>query len=168
LARALSVGPRPRRTVVFALFGSEEAGGLGSTWFQSHPPVPLKSIVANLEFEMLGRPDPKYPPDILWLTGWERSNLGPVLAGHGAKLQADKRPEEHFFTRSDNIVLAKKGVVAQTVSSFGLHKDYHQPSDDLAHIDFPHMTAAIGSLIRPVVWLANSPFKPKWNPGGKP
>jgi Zn-dependent M28 family amino/carboxypeptidase len=150
------------------LFGSEEAGGLGSTWFQEHPPVPLDKIAANLEFEMLGRPDPKYAPDELWLTGWERSNLGPVLAAHGAKLEADKRPEEHFFMRSDNYVLAKKGVVAQTVSSFGLHKDYHQPSDDLEHIDFPHMTAAIGSMIRPVQWLVNSGFMPKWNPGGKP
>ena len=168
LARALSVGPQPRRTVIFALFGSEEAGGLGSTWFQAHPPVPLDRISANLEFEMLGRPDPKYPHDTLWLTGWERSNLGPVLAAHGAKLEGDKRPEQHFFMRSDNYVLAKKGVVAQTVSSYGMHKDYHQPSDDLAHIDFPHMTAAIGSMIQPVEWLVNSGFTPKWNVGGKP
>ena len=117
---------------------------MGSTWFQGHPPVPLDKIAANLEFEMIGRPDPKYAADKLWLTGWERSNLGPALAAHGAKLEGDKRPEEHFFMRSDNYVLAKKGVVAQTVSSFGLHKDYHQPSDDLEHIDFPHMTEAIG------------------------
>jgi len=168
LARAIAVGPRPRRTVIFALFGSEEAGGLGSTWFREHPPVPLKDIAANLEFEMIGRPDPKYPKDVLWLTGWERSNLGPALAAHGAKLVADKRPEEEFFRRSDNYVLAKKGVVAQTVSSFGLHADYHQPSDDLAHIDFAHMTTAIGSLIRPVEWLLNSNFRPEWKAGGKP
>ena len=168
LARALALGPRPRRTVILALFGSEEAGGLGSTWFEAHPPVPLDRIAANLEFEMLGRPDPKYPHDTLWLTGWERSNLGPALAAHGAKLEKDKRPDQHFFMRSDNYVLAKKGVVAQTVSSFGLHEDYHRPSDDLAHIDFPHMTAAIGSMIRPVEWLVNSGFTPQWNPGGKP
>jgi aminopeptidase YwaD len=168
LARALAAGLKPRRTIIFALFGSEEAGGLGSTWFQEHPPVPLDTIVANLEFEMLGRRDPKYAADELWLTGWERSDLGPVLAAHGAKLEADKRPEEHFFMRSDNYGLAKRGVVAQTVSSFGLHKDYHQPSDDLEHIDFQHMTLAIGSMIRPVQWLVNSGFRPKWNPGGKP
>ena len=44
-------------------------------------------------------------------------------------------------------------MVAQTVSSYGLHSDYHQPSDDLARIDFRHMDAAIGSLLRPVGWL---------------
>jgi hypothetical protein len=63
----------------------------------------------------------------LWLTGWERTNLGPQLASHGARLVADPHPAENFFMRSDNITLARRGVVAQTVSSFGLHADYHQP-----------------------------------------
>ena len=168
LARALAAGPKPARTVVFALFGSEESGGLGSSYFLEHPPVPLTDIVANLEFEMIGRPDPKYPKDDLWLSGWERSNLGPTLAAHGAKLVADERPDQHFFERSDNFVLAKKGVVAQTASSFGLHEDYHQPSDDVTHIDFTHMTAAIQSLIGPVEWLVNTSFRPAWVKGGKP
>jgi predicted secreted protein len=168
LARVLGSGPKPKRTVIFALFGSEEFGGLGSTYFREHPPVPLTDIVANLEFEMIGRPDPKYPKDSMWLSGWERSNLGPALALHGAKLVPDKRPEEHFFQRSDNFVLATKGVVAQTASSFGLHSEYHQPNDDLAHIDFTHMTTAIGSLIAPVEWLVNTSFKPAWVKGGRP
>jgi peptidase M28-like protein len=168
LARVLGSGPKPRRTVIFALFGSEETGGLGSTYFREHPPVPLHDIVANLEFEMIGRADPKIAEDALWLSGWERSNLGPQLAVHGAKLVGDPHPEQGFFRRSDNYVLAKKGVVAQTVSSFGLHKDYHQPSDDLVHIDFLHMTNAVASLIAPVEWLVNSDFIPKWNAGGKP
>jgi len=107
-ARVLGSGSRPRRTVLFALFGSEEDGGLGSSWFEQHPPLPLSEIAANLEFEMIGRPDPKYPGDSLWLSGWERTNLGPALVAHGARLVADARPEEHFFMRSDNYVLAKK------------------------------------------------------------
>ena len=168
IARVLGHGPRPRRTVIFALFGREEVGELGSTYFSQHPPLPLKEIAANLEFEMIGRPDPAVKNDGLWLTGWERSNLGPALAAHGARLVADPHPGETFFERSDNFVLAKKGVVAQTISSYGLHRDYHQPSDDLAHLDFKHMDAAIGSLLAPVEWLVNSNFRPKWNVGGKP
>lgn len=168
MARVLGAGEAPKRTVVFALFGSEEKGGLGSNWFLEHSPVPLQSIAANLEFEMIGRPDPTVKPDELWLTGWERSNLGPALAQHGAKLVADPHPGENFFQRSDNIVLAKKGVVAQTVSSFGLHPQYHRPSDDLAHIDWKHMEEAIGSMIAPIQWLVNSDYKPEWLPGKKP
>jgi aminopeptidase YwaD len=168
LARVLGAGPRPRRTVIFALFGSEESGGLGSTYFREHPPVPLQEIAANLEFEMIGRADPKVKADTVWLTGWERSNLGPTLAAHGANLVGDPHPDQDLFARSDNYVLAKKGVVAQTVSSYGLHPDYHQPSDDVAHLDFKHMDAAIGSMLGPVEWLVNSSFTPTWNKGGQP
>ncbi len=164
----LGAGPKPKRTVIFALFGSEEVGGTGSTYFREHPPVPLSDLAANLEFEMIGRADAVVKPDELWLTGWERSNLGPTLAEHGAHLVGDPHPDENFFARSDNYVLAKEGVVAQTISSYGLHKDYHQPSDDIAHIDFQHMDDAIGSLLEPIKWLVNSNFKPQWNKGGQP
>lgn len=169
LARALAAGPKPKRTVLFALFGSEETGrGYGAVYFREKPPIPLIDIAANLEFEMIGRPDPKVQSNELWLTGWELSNLGPELASHGAKLVPDPHPEQNFFARSDNYALALKGVVAQTVSSFGLHPDYHQPSDDIAHLDFAHMTAAIQSLVEPVRWLVNSDFKPAWKPGKQP
>ena len=168
LAQALAQGPRPRRTVLFAFFGSEETGGQGDRYFLEHPPVPLNTIVANLEFEMIGRADPAVKPDQLWLTGYERSNLGPQLALHGAKLVADPHPAQQFFQRSDNYALAKQGIVAHTVSSFGLHKDYHRPSDDLQHIDFAHMEQAIQSMVIPVKWLANSNFKPEWVEGKKP
>jgi len=167
LARALAE-KHPKRTVLFVFFGSEETGGQGNQYFLEHPPVPLKNIVANLEFEMIGRPDAAVKPDELWLTGFERSNLGPELARHGAKLVADPHPQQNFFQRSDNYALARQGVVAQTVSSFGLHKDYHRPSDDVAHIDFAHMEKAIHSMLGPVEWLANSEFKPEWEAGKKP
>jgi hypothetical protein len=168
LARALSLGPRLKRTIVFAFFGSEEAGGFGATYFADKPVVPLTQIVANLQFEMIGRPDAKVPPHTLWLTGYERSTLGPALAKRGARLVQDPHPEEHFFERSDNIQFARRGVVAHTVSSYGLHKEYHQPSDEMKMIDFPHMTEAIRSMLEPIRWLANSDFKPDWLPGKKP
>ena len=168
LARALSMGPQPKRTIVFAFFGSEEAGGFGSRFFADKPVVPLTDIVANLQFEMIGRPDGKVPPHTLWLTGYERSTLGPALAKQGAKLVQDPHPEQSFFTRSDNIQFARRGVIAHTVSSFGLHKEYHQPSDEVRLIDFAHMTASIRSMLEPIRWLANSGFKPEWLPGMKP
>ncbi|HET9790038.1 MAG TPA: M20/M25/M40 family metallo-hydrolase [Candidatus Angelobacter sp.] len=168
LAHTLARGKPPRHTVIFAFFGSEETGGQGDEYFLEHPPVPLTKIVANLEFEMIGRADPAVKPDQLWLTGYDRSSLGPELARHGAKLVADPHPEQQFFQRSDNFALARKGIVAQTVSSFGLHQDYHQPSDDVAHVDFAHMEEAIQSMMKPVKWLANSKFKPEWVQGKKP
>jgi hypothetical protein len=168
LAHALATGPKLRRSVLFVCYGSEELGGLGSTYFGEHPPVPLKDLVANLEFEMIGAQDPKMPKGVLLLTGWDRSNLGPTLKAHGALLGPDPYPEQHFFERSDNYSLALKGVVAHTAAGWGTVPTYHQPNDDLAHLDLPFMTAAIQSLVEPVRWLAESDFVPKWNEGGRP
>jgi len=168
LARALAKEPRPQRTIVFALWGSEEAGLVGARYFLKHPTFELKNIVANLEFEMIARADPKVKPDQLWLTGWERTNLGPAVAEHGAQLVGDPHPEQNFFKRSDNYAQAKDGIIAQTVSSYGLHKDYHQPTDTLDKVDWQHLDSAVGSMVAPVSWLANSEFTPKWNDGQKP
>jgi Zn-dependent M28 family amino/carboxypeptidase len=168
LAEELAKGKRPKRMLMFAWFGSEEAGGYGARYFVARPPVPLDHLIANLEFEMIGRADKAVAAHTLWLTGYERSNLGPELARRGARIVADPHPEQDFFERSDNITLARQGVVAQTVSSYGMHTDYHQPSDDLAHLDIAHMTESIQSMLEPVRWLANSRFKPVWLPGKRP
>ena len=166
-ARILGAGPRPRRTVYFGLFGCEEEGELGSEYFEAHPPEPIVDFAANLEFEMIGVDDPK-KPGALMLTGWERSNLGPTLAAHGALIEPDPYPAEHFFQRSDNYQLARKGVVAHTLSAWPLTPTYHDPSDDLAHVDLAFMDKVIGSLVGPVQWLLNSDFQPAWNPGKQP
>lgn len=168
MARVLAAGRKPRRTIYFICFGSEERGGYGARYFISNSPVPLEKIVADFNFEMLGRPDPKVPPGTLWLTGYERSTLGPELVRQGAALVADPRPEQNFFQRSDNYTLAVRGVVAHTVSSFNLHTDYHRPSDDVSKIDFPFMTRSINSLVAPIQWLANTRFRPSWLPGQAP
>jgi hypothetical protein len=168
LARFLAQGQKPKRAVYFAFFGSEEAGGFGSQYFVNTLPFPKENLIANLQFEMIGRPDPKVAAQQLWLTGYERSNLGAELARQGAKLVADPHPQENFFQRSDNYTLARQGIVAHTVSSFGLHTDYHKASDELETIDFAHMTEAINSMVKPVQWLVNSNFKPAWVEGKKP
>ena len=168
LAHALASGPRLRRNVLFVCYGSEEMGELGSTYFGKHAPVPLHDLVANLEFEMIGNQDPKMPAGVLLLTGWDRSNLGPTLKEHGALLGPDPYPEQHFFERSDNYALALQGVVAHTAAGWGMPPTYHQPSDDMAHLDIAFMTRAIQSLIEPVRWIADSDFHPQWNPGGAP
>jgi aminopeptidase YwaD len=168
LAHALTSGPKPKRSVLFVCYGSEEAGELGSEYFGKHSPLPLKDIVANLEFEMIGNQDPKMPKGTMLLTGWDRSNFGTTLKEHGAMLGPDPYPEEHFFERSDNYQLALEGVVAHTAAGWGTPPTYHQPNDDIAHLDLDFMTTAIQSLVQPLEWLATSDFKPAWFPGMQP
>ena len=168
LAHALAAGPQPKRSILFVGYGSEEIGEYGSTYFAAHPPVPLTSIVANLEFEMIGAQDPKLPTNTLMMTGFDKSDFGETMKAHGALVTGDPYPDQRFFERSDNYALALTGVVAHTVSGWAVTPTYHQPTDTLANLNLPFMTAAIQSLIEPARWLANSDYVPQWKPGQKP
>lgn len=168
LARALAARDPMKRGILFVAYGSEEIGGFGSTWFAAHPPVPLTSIIANLELEMIGAQDPKLPRGVMMMTGYDRSTFGEALKAHGALVTADPYPEQNFFQRSDNYSLALQGVVAHTVSGWAVVPTYHTPNDTLEALDIDFMTRAIQSLVEPAIWLANSDFKPDWKPGGKP
>jgi Zn-dependent M28 family amino/carboxypeptidase len=168
IARALARGPRPKRTIIFMATTGEEVGLFGTNWYIKHPVVPLSSMSANLEIEMDGRPDSLAGgPGKLWLTGFKRSTMGAMFQAGGLAIVADPRPSQQFFQRSDNIAFAEAGIPAHTLSSFNLHDDYHQPSDDVSKIDFAHFDAVISVAARAVTLLANGPT-PVWNPGGKP
>ncbi len=168
IAKALSRGPRPKRTIVFAATTGEEVGLIGTNWYIKHPVLPLKAMEANLEIEMIGRPDSlSGGPGRAWLTGFERSTMGEMFAKAGLAVVPDKRPEQSFFTRSDNIAFARMGIPAHTLSSFNLHTDYHQLTDDITSVDFAHMAGVINIGIRAVEMLGNGPA-PVWNAGGRP
>ncbi|NIJ20552.1 hypothetical protein FHS95_002244 [Sphingomonas naasensis] len=167
LARVLA-GKKHRRGIIFAAYGSEEAGGFGAHWFAAHPPVPLADIVANLEIEMIGQQDPKLPAGTMMMTGFERSTFGDTLKAHGAFVTTDPYPEQNFFRRSDNYALALKGVVAHTVSGWATVPTYHTPEDTIDKLDIPFMARAIQSLVKPIASLADSKAKPEWKPGGQP
>ena len=168
IARQLASGPRPKRTVLFAATTGEEVGLFGTRWFIEHPPVPLSQFVANLEIEMIGRPDSLAGgPGKAWLTGYERSSMGEALAATGLPIVPDRRPDQHFFERSDNIAFARCGIVAHTLSSFNMHTDYHQPSDDVRAMDLAHMAEVINAAAKATRALADGP-KPEWKPGGRP
>jgi hypothetical protein len=168
IARALQRDARPRRTIVFGAMTGEEVGLTGARWYADHPVRPLNEMIANLSIEMIGRPDSLAGgPGKAWLTGYERSTLGDFLAAQGIPLVADPRLDQNFFRRSDNYALALRGIVAHTVSSFNLHKDYHQASDEASRADPQHMAAVIEATARAVRLLADGPA-PAWKPGGRP
>ncbi len=168
-ARDLASGTPPRRTVVFALFTGEEVGGVGSGWYLDHPAVPLEQTVAQLQVEMIGRPDDRAGgPGNLWATGYDRSTVGATLSALGIPVVADPYPDENFFFRSDNVRFAYAGIPAHTLSSFNLHTDYHSPSDEAERVDMDHLVAAVETIIRAIRALADAPSAPVWNEGGRP
>ncbi len=169
VARLLSKGAmKPKRTIVFAAMTGEEVGLLGTRWFIDHPVRPLSQMVANLEVEMIGRPDSLAGgAGKAWLTGYERSTLGDQLRDGGIPIVPDRRPAQRFFERSDNIAFARMGIPAHTLSSFNLHPDYHTVRDEARYADPAHMARVIEAAAQAIIILANGP-KPAWHPNGQP
>jgi hypothetical protein len=138
VAEALASLPsRPARSIVFLLVSGEEKGLLGSQYFSDHPTVPLSSIIADINIDMIGR----NAPDTVVAIGQEYSSLGPltydVVRQHpelGLTASKDIWPNERFFFRSDHYNFAKKDIPAIFFFS-GVHEDYHQPSDQVEKID---------------------------------
>ena len=159
---------KPRRTIIFAAMTGEEVGLLGTRWFIDHPVRPLSQLVANLEVEMIGRPDSLAGGvGKAWLTGYERSTLGDQLRDGGIPIVPDRRPSQRFFERSDNIAFARMGIPAHTLSSFNLHADYHTVRDEARYADQAHMARVIEAAAQAMLILANGP-KPAWHPNGQP
>jgi hypothetical protein len=167
VARTLTRGPAPRRTVVILLSTAEEHGLLGTFWYIRNPVHPIEQTVANLQIEMIGRPDEAAGGfGRGWLTGYERTTMGDQLAAAGSPIVPDPRPEMNFFFRSDNVAFAIEGIPAHTLSSYNMHPDYHQPSDEVDKVDFGHMAALVDAAVEAVRFLADGPT-PDWKEGGR-
>lgn len=166
IARTLMEGTPPRRTVVILLSTGEEMGLLGTRWYIENPVMPIAQTVADLQIEMIGRPDDAVGGfGRAWLTGYERTTMGDQLAEAGSPIVPDPRLDQNFFFRSDNIAFARIGIPAHTLSSFNLHGDYHQPSDEVDKVDFAHMAALVEAAVEAVRFLADGPT-PEWKEGG--
>ncbi len=157
---------RPKRSLVFMTVSGEERGLWGSEYFADHPAVPLASVVADLNSDMVGR----NWKDTMAVIGREHSNLGAlvdsVAAAHpelNMKPVGDLWPQEGLYFRSDHYNFAKKGVPILFFTS-GLHPDYHQVSDSPDKID-AEKEARFAQLVYYLgLAVANMPARPQWNP----
>jgi len=169
LAACFASEDPPARELLFLLATAEELGVVGTSFYLDHPATPLERTVANLNFEMLGRPDAKAGgPGKLWLSGPERTNLFDAWRSAGVEVEADPYPEQSFFLRSDNIVFCWRGIVGQTFSSYDLHQDYHQVSDEADTLDYDHLEAATRAAYEAVRLVADGSIDPEWLEGGRP
>lgn len=151
LARYFKARGRPQRTLVFAAFTAEEAGGFGSRYFSQR--LDPDRIVAMFNIEMIGKPAAQ-GPNHAWITGFELSSFGAILrdvvAGTGFVFEPDPYPQENLFYRSDNAALARLGVPAHSISTtpIDVDPDYHQVSDEVGTLDLDHLTNTIRGIAR--------------------
>ncbi|WP_164110055.1 MULTISPECIES: M20/M25/M40 family metallo-hydrolase [Sphingobacterium] len=137
------------RTLIFVAFTAEEIGMFGSKYFSNN--INADSVVAMINIEMIGK-DAKFGPNSLYITGYDRSNLGSLmqqnLAGSSFKFYPDPYPQQNLFYRSDNAVLAALGVPAHTFSTSQIDKDkfYHTVKDDVTTLDIDNIKASIEAI----------------------
>ncbi|HNW70414.1 MAG TPA: M20/M25/M40 family metallo-hydrolase [Bacteroidales bacterium] len=105
IAKAFATsGEKPKRSVIFVLFTSEEQGLFGSEYFTAHPPVPLEKTVAMINLDCIGFGDSiqvggGLSAPVLWNIARKQDSLNTKLMisktwyGGGADAQA-------FFDKS--------------------------------------------------------------------
>ena len=130
LARRFAAHPT-RRSILVVHFSGEELGLLGSQWFVEHSPVPVDSMDAMLNFDMVGR----LRKDRLIVYGLGTATELPALvdaANLAPKLDLQK--QDDGFGPSDHSSFYAKGIPVLHFFT-DLHEDYHRATDDIEKID---------------------------------
>lgn len=114
VARALAHSPlRPKRSILFIATVGEEKGLLGADYFAKNPTVPVESIVANVNMDMVMF---LWPAQDVVAFGAEHSTLKETVRiateKAGLELSPDPFPERGYFTRSDQFPFVQQGIPA--------------------------------------------------------
>jgi hypothetical protein len=143
--------PKPIRDLYFVAFTAEEVGGYGSRYFTQT--ITPELVSAGINIEMIGKVS-KFGEKSLFLTGFEKSTLGPLLqkalAGSVYQILPDPYPQLKLFYRSDNATLARAGIPAHTLSSVPLDTDthYHQVTDEVSTLALDNMHQLITAIAK--------------------
>jgi Zn-dependent M28 family amino/carboxypeptidase len=164
-------GPRPRRSALFVWHIGEEKGLFGSEAFTDKPTVPLDSIVAQLNADMIGRNE----TDSLHIVGpgaapnGQSSVVGSVVDSVNAagpkpfifnrEWDTTTHPERIYF-RSDHFNYARKGIPIVFFTS-GLHDQYHKPTDEASLINYDKLVKVGELMYRAGVALGNRTTRPR-------
>ena len=134
---------KPKRSIVIALFGGEEMGLQGSSWFVDHVPGPFDTVAGMLNFDMTGEGDG------LWgAAGADPAEFRKVLeeADKGVRVLRGLGVITGVGVRgSDFAPFFLKGVPAATLGSNGPHLAYHQTGDTIYRIN-PEIMADAAKL----------------------
>lgn len=184
IAEAMMAMPvKPKRSTLFIWHTGEEGGLVGSAFFTRNPTVPIDSVVAQLNVDMIGRGRaedlPGGGPEYVGVVGsfFDSKDLGETVKSvnnrQAKPLAFDYKFDEpiawsgynNIYGRSDHFNYAQQGVPIAFFFT-GLHGDYHQRSDEPEFIDYPHFAKIANYIKDLVVEVGNGP-RPRLN-GTKP
>ena len=179
IAEYFALAPeKPKRSLLFVWHTGEETGLQGSRYYTDNPTVPITSIVAQLNMDMIGRGRaddiPGGGPDYLAVVGANRlsTDLATMVTSTNKQLKPPFKLDYRFddsvtwagyqniYGRSDHANYANKGIPIAFFFT-GLHADYHQLTDEPQYIDYPHYSR-IANYIRDLTAnVANSAERPR-------
>ena len=172
IAKAFAEGPRPKRSLIFVWHTGEERGLWGSRYFADYPTVPIDTIVAQLNIDMIGRnrDDKASEANTVYLVGSDRisSELHALNRAANAAMPKpltlsyemnDPSDLEQVYYRSDHYSYAAKGIPIIFFTT-GLHPDYHANTDEVSKIEFDKMTRITQMICETGARLANLDHAP--------
>jgi hypothetical protein len=177
IAEAMSRGKvRPRRSILFVSHTAEEAGLMGSAWYTDHPTVPVDSIVAEIDQDMVGRGLPSDFPrgrgtiaadaKYLEVVGDEKlskqfaaaldaANARQPLPFEFDRSYAAPGHPLQYYCRADHYNYARYGIPAVALSR-GEHLDYHQVTDEAQYIDYTDLARVTKLVYDAAMSIANA------------
>jgi len=132
--RLVTAGPLPRR-VLFIAFGGEESGLLGSMYYVKHPPVPLDSTVAMINFDMVGRMTDQR---VMVLGCGSCAAFRPLLDAANAERGLQLVTMPLGVTPSDQLPFIGQQIPSLHLFT-GMHGDYHRPGDEFGKLNVEGM-----------------------------
>lgn len=189
IAEAVARAPvKPKRSILFVWHTGEEAGLVGSRYYADHPTVPLDSIVAQINIDMIGRGRAE---DVIGggdyyvgavgsrrLSAELHADMLEVNARQPHPLTIDYRFDDptlgtsvdgkpvswpgynNIYGRSDHANYANKCIPIVFFFT-GLHGDYHQRTDEPQYIDYPHYAAITNYVHDLLVDVGDAAHRPK-------
>lgn len=134
-AWALARTPYRNRSVICMAFSGEEMGLHGSRHYVEEPTVDLDSVVAMLNFDMIGRLDPDSQTNMLGIQGLGTGgSFKEIIERRAEEAGIKYLPEDSAQGPSDHASFYHAGIPALFFHT-GVHRDLHQPGDDTEKIN---------------------------------
>jgi hypothetical protein len=171
---------RPRRSLLFVVFGSEEEGLLGSYYYVAHPLYPLAATRAVLNLDMIARDEAHIPQSqgVVEIPQDTRNGINLVGAFYSPDLEAavrkanerigleistkfDRDHDLNALFRCDHFPFLLHDVPAIWLFG-GWHPGYHEPSDTIDRLDFPKLEKVLRLAFETARSLADAPSTPRF------